>query len=111
MNLFSSAIKLVKKVTKPTTNNGPVIYVYDWQTAEGSFCRALFPSAINIKADIAQKNKYILRKARKPDSYFLFHINLTETNGFFDDTEALCQQLKLRNITCFNKDVTNISKN
>jgi len=116
MNPFSVAIKIREGIVsfityiKPATSGGPVIYVYDWLAWENSLFRALFTSAVRIKADITQKNKHVLKRVTRQNGYFLFHVNLTDTSKFFEDKETLCDALKSRNITCLNKDITNISK-
>jgi hypothetical protein len=109
MHPFLYAVKLRERIIRFIANK-PSIYVYEWRAWDTFLFPVLFKSAIRIKGDIAQKNKYILNKVKRSNSYFLFHVNLSDSSRFFEDKETLCQQLKSRNIKYLNKDVTNISK-
>jgi hypothetical protein len=109
MYTFSSAIKLRERIVRFITNK-PNIYVCEWGAWDNYLFPMLFRSAIRIEADIGQKNEYILEQVTRRNSYFLFHINLSEISRFFEDKEKLCADLKSRNIKFLNKDVTDISK-
>lgn len=86
------------------------ISVYEWNAWNGFMFPAICPHANRIPSKIRQSNQSILDALPADTNYFLFQVNLTDSNPFFAAKEVLLETLKERNIIPLNGLLSDISK-
>lgn len=86
------------------------ICMYEWNAWNGFMFSCICPHVSRIEAAIKQPNESIVRKIPSGTHYFLFHVNLTNTDHFYTDKLGLLAELKNKNITPLNHRISTISK-
>ncbi|MBY8961785.1 hypothetical protein KJK34_03360 [Flavobacterium sp. D11R37] len=86
------------------------IYTYQWMSGEGFLFPSIFNTSKIIEGKIGHKTSEIIDQINSSQGYFLFHINLTYTNYFFEDRKVLIEALLNKNLVPINANITNTTK-
>jgi hypothetical protein len=87
-----------------------IIYIYEMPKRCHYLFSEIFPKALSIHASIGDSYENVLEQVGNAGGWFLFHIDLTNTERFLNKRRLLCSELRKRGIIPLNSSITDISK-
>lgn len=86
-----------------------MIHIYQSHQDNTYLINNIFPEHTKIISQYKQSNKDILSKVQ-PNGLFIFHIDLTCDESYYQDKQDLIKHLKILNMTMLNQHMNDISK-